>query len=146
MVQSLWCFNFNVPLTIMSWRRDLGLESLLKDCRSGGPNQRPLECKVSSLTLTAPGPLLHCIWNPKFNVRECTYTCLLSLACLNRILVLSPRNRAMEPAAVTHSTTAHFGFFQEGSVHSQSLNAINVSALFLTSSYHCQLVSDFLTC
>ena len=49
---------------------------------------------------------------------------------LLQILVLPPRNRAMEPAAVTHSTTAHFWFLQEGSVHGQSPNAINVIALF----------------
>ena len=36
---------------------------------------------------------------------------------LLQILVLPPRNRAMEPAAVTHSTTAHFLFLQECSVH-----------------------------
>ena len=31
-----WCFEFNVPLTTRSWRRDLGFESNPKEWRSGG--------------------------------------------------------------------------------------------------------------
>ena len=36
-----WSFEFNVPLTTRSWRRDLSLKSHHKDWRSGGSNQWP---------------------------------------------------------------------------------------------------------
>ena len=52
-----WWFEFNVPLTSRSWRRNLDLESHPKDWRGGGSNQGPLDCKASMLT-TAPWPLL----------------------------------------------------------------------------------------
>ena len=45
-----WCFEFNVSLTTRSCGRDLALESHPKDWRSGGSNQRPLDCKASTLT------------------------------------------------------------------------------------------------
>ena len=52
-----WSFQFNIPLTTTSWRRDLGLKSHPKDWRCGGSNQRPQDCRTSMLT-TAPRPLL----------------------------------------------------------------------------------------
>ena len=52
-----WSFGFNVPLTTRSWRRDLVLKSHPKEWRSGGSNQRPQDCRISTLT-TAPRPLL----------------------------------------------------------------------------------------
>ena len=52
-----WSFEFNVPLTTRSWRRDLGLKFHLNDWRNGGSNQRPQDRRTSTLT-TAPRPLL----------------------------------------------------------------------------------------
>ena len=50
----VWCYEF-VPLTTGSWRRDLSLQSHHKDWRSGGSNQRPLDCKASILTWLCHG-------------------------------------------------------------------------------------------
>ena len=52
----------SVPLTTRPWRRNLGLQSHLKDWRSRGSNQQPLNGKTSTCP-TAPRPVLRKIWS-----------------------------------------------------------------------------------